>query len=115
VAGTARQDDVLGDAAVVVCGAGHGMLAKALLAGVPVVTVPGGGDQWELANRVSRAGAGVIVRPASPGAIAAAVKQILDDPSYTANARRIGAGVTATADPVPIVRRILEKAPLTCV
>jgi UDP:flavonoid glycosyltransferase YjiC (YdhE family) len=115
VAGTARQDEVLADAAVAVCGAGHGMLAKALLAGVPVVTVPGGGDQWELANRVSRAGAGVIVRPATPAAIAAAVKQVLDDPSYTDNARRIGAGVAATVDPVPIVRRILTKAPLTCV
>lgn len=53
-AGLGRQDVMLQQADVVVCGGGHGMLAKALLTGVPVVVVPGGGDQWELANRAVR-------------------------------------------------------------
>ena len=34
------------------------MVAKTLLAGVPMVVVPGGGDQWEIANRVVRQGSG---------------------------------------------------------
>ena len=42
-AGLGRQDAMLRDASVLVCGGGHGMLAKALLAGVPTVVVPGGG------------------------------------------------------------------------
>ncbi|NED66054.1 glycosyl transferase, partial [Streptomyces sp. SID10244] len=61
VVATARQDEILPDADLVICGGGHGMLAKALAAGVPVVTVPGGGDQWELANRVQRQGSGRLV------------------------------------------------------
>ena len=80
--GLGRQDELLADADLVVCGGGHGMLAKSLLAGVPVVVVPGGGDQWELANRVSRQGSGVLVRPANGTAIAEAIEAVLCDPSH---------------------------------
>ena len=31
-----------------ICGGGHGIVSKTLLAGVPLVVVPGGGDQWEI-------------------------------------------------------------------
>ncbi|GAA4641828.1 glycosyltransferase [Gordonia humi] len=110
VAGTARQDEILSETAVVICGAGHGMLAKTLVAGVPIVTVPGGGDQWELANRVRRAGCGVIVRPADPTAIAAAVARVLDDDSYASAARRIGATAATAADPVRLAHRLLERS-----
>ncbi|WP_420109972.1 glycosyltransferase, partial [Mycolicibacter arupensis] len=65
VAGLGRQDELLTHADVVVCGGGHGMLAKTLLGGVPLVVVPGGGDQWELANRVVRHGSGRLIRPLS--------------------------------------------------
>ncbi|MCF8602809.1 glycosyl transferase [Gordonia sp. HY442] len=109
VAGTARQDELLQHADVVVCGAGHGMLAKALGAGVPVVTVPGAGDQWELANRVERIGCGVLVRPAEAEAVAAAVARVLDDESFEAAARRVAATLTATVDPVHVAHRILEE------
>ncbi|MCF8610833.1 glycosyl transferase [Gordonia sp. HY285] len=113
VAGTARQDEVLSRAAVAVCGAGHGMLAKALLAGVPVVTVPGGGDQWELANRVLRAGCGVVVRPADAGAIASAVARVLDDDAFAAAARGVAATNHATVDPVRVAHRTLDRASTT--
>ena len=56
VVGLGRQDELLSHADLVVCGGGHGMVAKTLLAGVPLVVVPGGGDQWEIANRVVRQG-----------------------------------------------------------
>lgn len=42
--GLGRQDELLARADLVICG-GHGMLSKTLLAGVPMVVVPGGGDQ----------------------------------------------------------------------
>ena len=56
VVGLGRQDELLAHADLVICGGGHGMVAKTLLAGVPMVVVPGGGDQWEIANRVVRQG-----------------------------------------------------------
>jgi len=61
--GVGRQDELLAQARVVVCGGGHGILVKALLAGVPAVVVPGGGDQRELAGRVARHGSALVVRP----------------------------------------------------
>ena len=87
---------------VVVCGGGHGMLSKALLAGVPVVVAPGGGDQWELANRVVRQGSGRLVRPLTGAALAAEVAEVLSDPRYREAARRAGESVAAVTDPVRV-------------
>ncbi|MFD3507028.1 glycosyltransferase [Nocardia sp. NPDC058666] len=101
-AGLGRQDELLTHAAVVVGGGGHGLLAKSLSAGVPVVTVPGGGDQWELANRAVRQGSSMLVRPLTPEAVESAVRKVLDDPAFTAAARRAAEGLTQVADPVQI-------------
>ncbi|GAA1480534.1 hypothetical protein GCM10009624_09740 [Gordonia sinesedis] len=109
VAGSARQDEVLRDADLVICGGGHGMLAKSLLAGVPVVTVPGGGDQWELANRVVRQGSGLLVRPVDEASLATAIAAVLDDPSYRAAARTAADSVAGVVDPVGVVRWCLES------
>ena len=106
VAGLSRQERALGEAAVVVCGAGHGMLAKALLAGVPVVAVPGGGDQWELARRAERAGFAVLVKPLKEEALTAAVRTILADYGhYRAAAKRAQRGADAVPDVVAVCRR----------
>ncbi len=109
VIGSGRQDEILADVDLVVCGAGHGMLAKALAAGVPVVTVPGGGDQWELANRVRRQGSGLLVRPVEAGALASAVATVLSDPGFGDAARRAAASSSAVVDPVRIVGRLLAE------
>lgn len=66
VAGLGSQAELLTRADLVICGGGHGMVAKTLLAGVPMVVVPGGGDQWEIANRVVRQGSAVLIRPLTP-------------------------------------------------
>jgi MGT family glycosyltransferase len=60
---------VLERAACVVCHAGMGITQKALAHGVPVVAVPFGRDQPEVARRVEVAGVGVRVpgRSAHPG------------------------------------------------
>lgn len=104
VVGLGRQDDLLRHADVVVCGGGHGMLSKTLLAGVPVVVVPGGGDQWELANRVVRQGSARLVRPVNADAVIAGVTEVLSDPSYRQAARRAGESIAEVADPVAVCR-----------
>ncbi|MFD1814121.1 glycosyltransferase [Rhodococcus gannanensis] len=109
-AGLGRQDALLASAAVVVCGGGHGMLAKALLAGVPVVTVPGGGDQWELANRAARQGSAVVVRPLTAESLRDAVRRVLDDPSFAQAARRAAETAPDVADPVEVCRAVAAAA-----
>ncbi len=107
VVGLGRQDELLAEADVLVCGGGHGIVAKSLLHGVPLVTVPGGGDQWEIANRVVRQGSGRLIRPLTAEALTAAVGAVLADPGYRAAATRAGAGAGEVADPV----RVCHDAP----
>nr|WP_296770315.1 nucleotide disphospho-sugar-binding domain-containing protein [Rhodococcus sp. (in: high G+C Gram-positive bacteria)] len=107
-AGLGRQDELLSDADVVVCGSGHGLLAKALVHGVPVVAVPGGGDQWELANRAQRQGSAVLVRPPSPKAIGDAVIRVLSNPSFAQAAAAAAAGGSNVEDPVAVCHRVLS-------
>lgn len=108
-AGLGRQDELLGRAAVVVGGGGHGLLAKALTAGVPIVTIPGGGDQWELANRAVRQGSSVLVRPLTPEAVRTAVLAVLDDPSFADAARQAAQGTAEVIDPVQLCRQVLDE------
>lgn len=110
VAGLGRQDALLRRADLVVCGGGHGMLAKSVAAGVPVVTIPGGGDQWELANRVARQGSGVLVRPVSVDAVADAVTAVLADDSYTEAARVAAASGIDVVDPGRVVTAVVQRA-----
>jgi UDP:flavonoid glycosyltransferase YjiC (YdhE family) len=106
--GLGRQDELLRQADVMVCGAGHGILSKTLLAGVPLVVVPGGGDQWELANRVVRQGSARLVRPLTVQALVAEVNAVRSDPRYRQAARRAGESVAGVADPVRVCREALS-------
>lgn len=108
--GLGRQDELLTHADVVICGGGHGMVSKSLLAGVPMVVVPGGGDQWEIANRVVRQGSAQLVRPLIAGALTAAVGEVLGAPSYRRAAQTAGASVTGVADPVQVCHDALTRA-----
>jgi UDP:flavonoid glycosyltransferase YjiC (YdhE family) len=110
VAGRGRQDELLAHADVVVCGGGHGMVSKTLLAGVPLVVVPGGGDQWEMANRVVRQGSARLIRPLTPEALVDAVGEVLSSPRYRDAARRAGARVADLADPVRVCQEALARA-----
>lgn len=104
-----RQDELLRHADLVVCGGGHGMLSKTLLAGVPMVVVPGAGDQWELANRVVRQGSARLVRPLTGDALAAQVAEVLSIPRYREAARRASRGIAEVADPVQVCREALSE------
>jgi len=108
VAGLGRQDELLAHADLVICGGGHGMVAKSLLAGLPLVVVPGGGDQWEIANRVVRQGSGRLIRPLTGPALAEAVGAVLASSSYREAARRAADGAADVADPVRVCREALR-------
>jgi UDP:flavonoid glycosyltransferase YjiC (YdhE family) len=100
VIGLGRQDRLLSQADVVVCGGGHGMVSKTLLAGVPMVVAPGGGDQWEIANRVARQGSARLIRPVTAEAMAAEVGEVLASPRYRAAAQEAAASSDGVVDPV---------------
>ncbi|PND58011.1 glycosyl transferase [Mycobacterium sp. ENV421] len=100
--GLGRQDELLTHADLVICGGGHGMLTKTLLAGVPMVVIPGGGDQWELANRVVRQGSARLIRPLAAEVLVAEVGEVLSSPGYREAARRAGETIADVADPVRV-------------
>ncbi|MFD5828261.1 glycosyltransferase [Lentzea sp. NPDC060358] len=108
--GPGAQDDLLRQSSVLVCGGGHGMLVKALRAAVPVVVVPGGGDQWEMANRVARQGSGVVVRPPAVEGLRDAVTRVLGHPGFAAAAARAAESVSDVRDPVEVCRTALSLA-----
>ncbi|HEY2504760.1 MAG TPA: glycosyltransferase [Mycobacterium sp.] len=108
--GLGHQAELLTHADVVICGGGHGMVAKTLLAGVPLVVVPGGGDQWEVANRVVRQGSARLVRPLTTDALVAATNEVLSSPSYRAAAREAAASIARVADPVQVCHEALALA-----
>ena len=110
VVGLGRQDALLAQADLAICGGGHGMVAKSLLAGVPLVIVPGGGDQWEIANRVVRQGSGRLVRPLTGEALAGAAADVLATPAYREAAQRAAAGAADVTDPVQVCHQALAPA-----
>ncbi|MEV4005389.1 glycosyltransferase [Actinomadura sp. NPDC049753] len=96
VTGAAPHSAALRHAAVTVTHAGHGTAVKSLAAGVPLVCVPLGRDQREVARHVELAGAGITVRKGSSSrTIARAVEKVLNDPSYRREARRLAAEIAA--------------------
>lgn len=93
-----------------ICNGGHGTVVRALSAGVPLVVVPGHGDQQENAYRVERAGAGVQVRFPSPRSIRAALGRVLRRPGYAAGAGRLAAeaaGLDGPARAAELVEEVL--------
>jgi UDP:flavonoid glycosyltransferase YjiC (YdhE family) len=110
VVGLGRQDELLSRADVVICGGGHGMVSKTLLAGVPLVAVPGGGDQWEIANRIVRQGSARLVRPLTAEALAAAVREVLSSPRYREAAQRAGASIADVENPVRVCHEALTAS-----
>jgi UDP:flavonoid glycosyltransferase YjiC (YdhE family) len=109
VAGPGRLEPLLAAADVVVSGGGHGMVSRALAAGRPLVLVPGGGDQRDLALRVARLGAGVRIGRLTPERMAKAVHRVLREPSFARAAARLAAA-RAVVDPVDACERAANWA-----
>lgn len=85
---------VLPSTGALVTHCGHGTAIKALAHGVPMLCMPMGRDQNEVAARVVAAGAGKKLRSgASPEAIARAVRDVLEDRSYREAAGRLAEAI----------------------
>ncbi len=83
---------VLPEASAMITHAGMGTVHAALAAGVPLVCVPDGRDQPDVAARVVDRGAGVrLGRRPSATKLRRAVADVLAEPSYRAEAERLGA------------------------
>lgn len=103
---------------LVVCHGGHNTVLGALGAGVPVVIIPFAADQPLNARRCAALRVGRAVAPPAltPAVLRAAVRDVLDDPAYRANAARLQAELAALPGAehgVRLLERVAtEKAPL---
>ncbi len=82
---------IMPEAALVVCHGGHGTVARALAAGVPVLTCPAAGDMNETAARITWAEVGRSIRWSltGPRSLKWAVAEILANPLYRVRAGQI--------------------------
>jgi UDP:flavonoid glycosyltransferase YjiC (YdhE family) len=86
--------ELIPKASAMVCHGGLGTIMKALSHGVPLVVIPLGRDQHDNASRVEVGGVGVRVSPsASSRRIAQAVRTVLEDRRYRAQAQRMAAHI----------------------
>ncbi|MEV0841590.1 glycosyltransferase [Actinocatenispora sera] len=104
---------VLDRAALVITHAGHGTVLAALRAGVPLVCLPMGRDQHDVAARVSYHGAGIVL-PADAGTaeLARAVRRGLAELAYATAARRLATAIAAE-DPDRAVAAVVAAAAAT--
>ena len=107
VTGYVRHAAVLPHTSVVVTHAGLGTVSSALAHGVPMVCIPLGRDQPLTAARVEAVGAGRVVSPDAPADdIAAAVADIVGDPTYADAAAVQARDITACIDGQLAVRAV---------
>lgn len=88
---------------------GYNSLLSALWHGLPMVIIPqGAGDNWPTGWRCAAVGAGVLVEgdPPRPEAIRAAVKTVLEQPTYRARARELQREIKELPGLAEAVRRL---------
>ncbi|SIN40520.1 glycosyltransferase [Micromonospora cremea] len=102
---------LLGNVDAVISHGGAGTTLGTLARGIPMVVVPQGADQFIQADRVSASGAGLALAPgqAEPAAIAAALRRLLDEPTFTVEARRISAEVSVMPSPDEVAERLCAE------
>ena len=105
--------DLLPRCAAVVTMGGQATVLAALQAGVPLVVVPTTWDKPDNAQRVVEAGAGLRLSPrhCTPERLRAAVRRVLDEPAFRANARRIARQFAAAPGPSRAAELIEALAP----
>ena len=96
---TAPHGALFDKAALFVTHGGHGSVIRPLMAGLPLLVLPGLRDQRDNAMRVTSRGAGLMLeRDASPEKIGDAVKRLLTEPGFREAAGRLGADISADMD-----------------
>ena len=93
---------------------GYGGVTIALANGIPVVSGGTTEDKMEVAGRLAYSGAGINLRTATPTpkSVRAAVRAVLDEPSYRANACRIQESMARQNGPANAAR-LLEQVAAT--
>jgi UDP:flavonoid glycosyltransferase YjiC (YdhE family) len=92
----ADHDRLLPDTAAVVDHGGLGTVLRVLAHGVPQLLLPLGRDQALNADRVQQLGAGIrLPTDASPGRIRIALRALLTDPRFAAEAARVARRIAA--------------------
>ncbi|MES2034538.1 MAG: glycosyltransferase [Pseudomonadota bacterium] len=95
---SAPHGALFAQAALVITHGGHGSTIRPLMAGVPLLLLPGLRDQRDNAARVTARGAGLMLeRDSSTEKIMTAVQQLLDEQAFRDAAKRLGAAITADA------------------
>ena len=104
------QIAVLEQAAAFITHGGFNSAKEALSLGIPLVVIPIGGDQPYTAERVEALGLGRGVGPdeRTADAIRSRLREVLDDPTYRANARAFAADMAALPGADHAVR-LLER------
>lgn len=84
ITGFVSHTPILKRSSIVINHAGHGVVSKALVYGVPMVLLPWHRDQPGVADRAAKLGVGLTVsrEEASPEAVATAVTAVFNDPRY---------------------------------
>ena len=106
--------DAMSDAALVICHAGHGTIARALERGVPILAVPHSGDMAENAARLDWAGLGVRLpwRLTSPTTVRLAAERALSNQAaLSARARQLADWSAANDGPTRAAELIEEMLP----
>ena len=88
-AGFVSHDALLPQCGAVICNGGHGIVARALSHGVPLVVVPGHGDQQENGYRVARSGAGLAVKRRKLDTLPRSLGRVLNERRFADAAGRI--------------------------
>ncbi len=87
---SAPHDQVMEEVSLVVTHGGHGTVSRALSHGLPLLVMPMGRDQGDIAARVEACGAGLILAPtAAETEIAAMISRLIEEPQFGASARRL--------------------------
>jgi UDP:flavonoid glycosyltransferase YjiC (YdhE family) len=114
-----EQDDVLGQARLVVCHAGSGTTLGALSSGVPIVAVPLFADQFANAKQLVAVGAAIVAHPLderfligdeSIQPLRDAIVLALEESSYRAAARKIAKEVADALSADEIVDTLIAGA-----
>ena len=88
---SAPHNVLMKEATVVVTHGGHGTLMKAILNECPMLVIPHGRDQVDNAARITHRGAGLSLAPdAGVAELGRALQALLEEPTYAANAARLG-------------------------
>jgi MGT family glycosyltransferase len=112
VVASAPHSEVLKHTQVVLTHGGHGTVVRALAAGVPMVLMPQGRDQFDNAARVASRGAGITVRKnAAPDKIADAVRRVLAGAGYREAAEQMGEFIRKDAGSGALVTELEDVPP----